>query len=70
MGQPAPDKLAIPDTAVRPTRKQKSALMEALNHTVSSALLLKQVEDRQYSALHFLVGVENDLVAIEYQTNR
>lgn len=26
---------------------------------------LKQVEDRPYSALHFLVGVENDLVAIE-----
>jgi len=25
----------------------------------------KQVEDRPYSALHFLVGVENDLVAIE-----
>ena len=44
--------------------------MEALNHTISGALLLKQVEDRPYSALHFLVGVENDLVAIEYQTNR
>jgi len=51
-------------------RKQKSALMEALNHTVSGALLLKRVEDRPYSALHFLVGVESDLVGIEYQTNR
>src|SRR5262249_4895439 len=44
MGQPAPDQLAVPDAAVRPTRKQKSALMEALNNAVSGALLLKQFE--------------------------
>src|SRR6516165_5918341 len=70
MGQPTPDKLAIPGTAVRPTRKQKAELVEALNDTVGAVLLLKQFEDRSNSALHFLVGVENDLVAVEYQTNR
>src|SRR5215470_17861737 len=44
--------------------------MEALNHSVGGVLLLKQFEDRSNSALYLLVWVENDLVAVEYQTNR
>ena len=70
MGQPTPDELAIPDTAIRPTRKEKAELLEALNHSVGAAFLLEQFEDRPNGALHFLVGIENDLVAVEYQTNR
>src|SRR5215470_17336801 len=70
MSQPAPDKLAIPGAAIRSTRKQKSQLMEALNHGVGGVLLLKQFEDRSNRALYLLVWVENDLVAVEYQTNR
>src|ERR1700746_1544646 len=70
MSQPAPDKLAIPGAAIRPTRKQKSKLMETLHHSVGGVLLFKQFEDCSNSALYFLVWVENDFVAVEYQTNR
>jgi len=70
MSQPAPDKLAIPGAAIRPTRKQKSELMETLHHSVGGVLLFKQFEDCSNSALYFLVWVENDFVAVEYQTNR
>ena len=44
--------------------------MEALNHSVGAVFLLEQREDRPDGALHFLVGIENDLVAVKYQTNR
>src|SRR5215470_1707472 len=70
MGQPTPDEFAIPHTAVRATRKEKAELAEALNHSVGAVLLLEQREDRLDGALHFLVGIENDLVAVKYQTNR
>src|SRR5260370_42429468 len=69
MGQPTPDEFAIPHTAVRATRKEKAELLEALNHSVGAVLLLEQREDRPDGALHFLVGIENDLVAVKYQTN-
>src|ERR1700730_6965763 len=69
MGQPTPDELAIPDTAIRPTRKEKVELVEALNHSIGAVFLLEQFEDRPDGALHFLVGIENNLVAVKYQTN-
>src|SRR5258708_40066670 len=69
MGQPTPDELAIPPTAVRSTRKEKTDLVEALNHSVGTVLLLEQREDRPDGTLHFLVGIENDLVVVKYQTN-
>src|SRR5271169_6193001 len=67
MGQPTPDELAIPDTAIRPTRKEKAELVEALNHSIGAVFLLEQFEERPDGALHFLVGIENDLVAVKYQ---
>src|ERR1700739_4116989 len=70
MGQPTPDEFAIPHTAIRAARKEKAVLVEALNHRVGAVLLLEQREDRPDGALHFLVGIENDLVAVKYQTNR
>src|ERR1700675_4501542 len=69
MGQPTPDEFAIPHTAVRSTRKEKTDLVEALNHSVGTVLLLEQREDRPDGTLHFLVGIENDLVVVKYQTN-
>src|SRR6516225_7153334 len=69
MGQPTPDEFAIPYTAVRSTRKEKAELVEALNHSIGAVLLFEQREDRADGALHFLVGIENDLVAVKYQTN-
>src|SRR5271169_4183830 len=69
MGQPTPDELSIPATAIRPTRKEKAELVEALNHSTGAVFLLEQFEDRPDGALHFLVGIENDLVAVKYQTN-
>src|SRR6266705_6952885 len=70
MGQPPPDEFAIPHTAVRAARKEKADLVEALNHSIGAVLLLEQREDCPDGALHFLVGIENDLVAVKYQTNR
>ena len=35
---------------------------------VGGVLLPEQFEDRPYSALHFLIGVENDFVVVEYET--
>src|ERR1700692_5075154 len=69
MGQPTPDEFAIPHTAVRSTRKEKTDLVKALNHSVGAVLLLEQREDRPDGTLHFLVGIENDLVVVKYQTN-
>src|SRR5258708_34036270 len=69
MGQPTPDEFAIPHTAVRSTRKEKTDLVEALNHSVGTVLLLEQREDRPDGTLHFLVGIENDLVGVKYQPN-
>jgi hypothetical protein len=43
--------------------------VEALNHSIGAVLLLEQREERSDGALHFLVGIENDLVAVKYQTN-
>src|SRR6516164_4239047 len=69
MGQPTPDEFAIPHTAIRSTWKEKTDLVEVLNHSVGAVLLFEQREDRSDGALHFLVGIENDLVAVKYQTN-
>jgi hypothetical protein len=43
--------------------------VEALNYSVAAALLLEQREDRLDGTLHFLVGIENDFVAVKYQTD-
>ena len=43
--------------------------MEALNHAVGAILLLKQLEYRPNSALHFLVWIENNLVAVVHKPN-
>jgi hypothetical protein len=40
--------------------------VEALNHSVGTVLLL---EHRPDGTLHFLVGIENDLVVVKYQAN-
>src|ERR1700736_3704850 len=69
MGQPTPNEFAVPHTTVRATRKEKAELVEALNHSIGAVLLLEQREHRSDGALHFLVGIENDLVAFKYQTN-
>ena len=69
MGQPTPDELAIPGTAILAARKAKTALLEALNHAIGAALLLKQLEDGSNGALYFLVRIKNDILTIEYLTN-
>ena len=43
--------------------------MEALNHAVGAILLLKQLEYCPNSALHFLVWIENNLVAVVHKPN-
>src|SRR5258707_150665 len=42
MGQPTPDEFAIPHTAVRSTRKEKTDLVEALNHSVGTVRAREQ----------------------------
>src|SRR6516165_1646852 len=69
MGQRTPDELAIPGAAILAARKAKTALLEALNHAIGAALLLKQLEDCSNGALYFLVRIKNDVLAVEYQTN-
>ena len=41
MGQSTPEQFAIPGTTVRPTRKAKAQLLEALDHGVGAALSLE-----------------------------
>src|ERR1700737_2074960 len=69
MGQTAPDELAIPSATVRPAREAKAELVKAVNHTVGAILLIKQFEYCPNSALHFLVWIEDDLVAVVHKPN-
>src|SRR6516165_4745621 len=69
MGETAPNELAIPGAAVSPAWKAKAELVEALNHAVGAILLLKQLEYCPNSALHFLVWIENNLVAVVHKPN-
>jgi hypothetical protein len=46
MDQLTQEGFAIPDTAVRGTRKEKAELVEALDHSVGAVRLLEQREDR------------------------
>src|SRR5215470_9076646 len=69
MGETTPNELAIPGTTVSPAWKAKAELLEALNHAVGAVLLLKQLEYCPNSALHFLVWIENNLVAVVHKTN-
>src|ERR1700693_6070493 len=70
MGQSTPEQFAIPGAAVRPTRKAKPQLLEALDHAVRAALSFEQFKDRSNGALHFLVRVKCNLVVVKHQTNR
>src|SRR5215470_3956773 len=69
MGETTPNELAIPGTTVSPAWKAKAELLEALNHAVGAILLLKQLEYCPNSALHFLVWIENNLVAVVHKPN-
>src|ERR1700693_3438044 len=69
MGQSTPEQFAIPGAAVRPTRKAKAQLLEALDHAVRAALSFEQFKDRSNGALHFLVRIECNLVVVKNQTN-
>src|SRR5260370_2395266 len=70
MGQSTPEQFAIPGTAVRPPRKAKAKLLEALDHGVGTAFSLEQFEDRSNCALHFLVGVGRNLIVVKNEPNR
>src|SRR5579859_923492 len=65
MGQPTPEQFAIPGAAVRPTRKAKPQLPEALDHAAGAALSFEQCTDRSNGALHFLVRVKCNLVGVK-----
>jgi hypothetical protein len=69
MCQSTPDELAIPDAAVRTAWKQKPEFVKVLDHSIGTFILLKQFEDRANSTLHFLVWIEDNLVAIEDQAD-
>ena len=43
--------------------------MKTLHHTIGGALSIEKFEDGANRALHFLVGIESNLVAVEYQTD-
>src|SRR6516162_177726 len=62
MGQSPPEQFAIPGAAVRSTREAKTQLLEALDHAVRAALPFEQFKDHSNGALHFLIGIECDLV--------
>ena len=70
MGEPSPDQFAVPGTAVCAARKTKTGLVEPFDSGVSDTFALEQLEDGANSALHFLIGIERNLVAIIHTTNR
>src|SRR5262245_8139042 len=64
MGEPSPDQFAIPGAAVCAARKTKTELVEALDHSEGAGFALEQLENSAGSALHFLIGIEHNLVAL------
>ena len=70
MSQTAPEQFAIPSPAVGPARKAKTKLLEAPDHRIGAALSLEQFEHRPNGALHFLIGVERDLIVVENKADR
>ena len=70
MGQPAPNKLAVPCTAIGATRETQTEFIEALDDAKSRALPREQIEDRSHYALDFLVWIEHNFVALEDKSDR
>src|SRR6185295_4995411 len=65
-----PDQSAVPCAAVCAARKAKAKFVEALDHGVGGTFALEQIKQCSNGALHFLIGVEGNLVIFKHITNR
>src|ERR1039458_7683447 len=70
MRQSAPEQLAVPCATIGAARETQTQFVEALDDTEGRTLACEQVEDRAHRALDLLVGIEDDLVAVEYKADR
>src|SRR5215831_3635673 len=70
MGEPSPNQFAVPGATPLATRKMKTEFVETFDNGISRSFALEQLEDGANRALHFLIGIEHDLVAIIHVTNR
>ena len=70
MGQPAPEKLAVPRTAIRAPGKPQAQLVVAADDAERRSLAREQIEDRADGPLNFLVWIEHDLVAVKDKSDR
>lgn len=64
--------ISLPSLDATPlaTRKTKIEFVETFDNGISRTFALEQLEDGANRALHFLIGIEHDLVAIIHITNR
>ena len=70
MPEATPDEFAVPDAAVCAARKTQTELVETFDHGISCPFALEQVEDGANGTLHFLIGIERNIVALIHITNR
>jgi hypothetical protein len=65
MGQPAPEKFAVPSPAIRAPREAQIEFIVALHDGEGCVLSREQIKDRADCALDLLIRIERDLVALK-----
>src|SRR4051794_14302982 len=70
MRQASPDELPVPSASVGASREAQPALLETADNAVGGTFLLEQLEYSMDGSLHLLIGIEDDLVVLEHQSNR
>src|SRR3954470_16100439 len=70
MGEPAPEKFSVPCTTVGTTREAQSKFLETPHSAVGGTLAFEQIEGHANRALDLLIGIEHDLVVLEYDPDR
>ncbi len=70
MRQPTPEKLSVPRATVGTTREAQPQFLEAPHGAVGGGLAFEQIEGHADRALNLPIGIEHDLVVLEYEPDR
>jgi hypothetical protein len=70
MRQPAPEEFSVPRATIGTTREAQPEFLEAPHGAVGGTLAFEQFEDHADRALDLPIGIEHDLVALEYEADR
>src|SRR5262249_35093506 len=69
VGEPSPNQLAVPGTAICTARETQTEFVETFDHGIGRPFALEQLEHGANGALYFLIGVEHNLVALIHITH-